>query len=157
MKKTEEIKNLIEEENIDAEIIKHEKSGLTSQDAANATGIPIGNIVKTLLFIDKKEKPVIAICLGDDYVDSKKLSEVAGLKKLKMASPEKLMELLGTKPGGNPPIGFPKNIPVFIDEKVLSRDVVLGSAGSEFTGLKIKSKDILKLSNAKIVKIVKNE
>jgi Cys-tRNA(Pro)/Cys-tRNA(Cys) deacylase len=156
MNKIKEIKNLIKEKNIDVEIIEHEKSGLTSQDAANATGIPIENIVKTLLFIDKKKKPVVVICLGNDYIDSKKLSEIAEIKKPKIATPEELKEILGTIPGGNPPIGIPQKIPVFIDKKVLNKDFVLGSAGSEFTGLKIKPKDILELSNAKIVGVVKN-
>ena len=157
MSKVEKIKNLIKEKNIEAEVIEHKKSGLTSQDAADATGIPIENVIKTLLFIDKKKKTAIVTCLGSDRVDSKKLFEIAELKKPRMANPEELKEILGTEPGGTSPIGLPENVPTFVDAKVLNKDYVLGSAGSEFAGLKINPKEIVKLSNSKIVDITQNE
>ena len=62
--------------------------------------------------------------------------------------------LLGTTPGGTPPICLPQEIPVFIDRGVMKQEFVVGSAGSEFTGLRIRPSDIVKFTNAKIVDIV---
>ena len=54
MSKLEDVKQFIQRNNIQAEIIEHEQSGLTSEDAAQATGVKIEQIIKTLLFIGKK-------------------------------------------------------------------------------------------------------
>jgi len=152
MDKVKEVKKFILENDIKATIIEHERSGLTSEDAAKATGVSIENIIKTLLFMDKKKQPAVVICLGNDRVDSKKLSAF-GLKKPRLAKPEELKQILETKPGETPPIYLPKDIPKFIDKEVMKREIVLGSAGSEFVGIKISPKDIVKFSNVKIVDI----
>ena len=157
MDKVEEVKKFVEENNIDAEIIGHEKSGLTSENAAEAVGVSIENIVKTLLFVGKKKNVAVVTCMGKDRVDSKKLSEVSGLKKPRMARPEEMKKILGTEPGGTPPICLPENVSVFIDERVLEKEFVIGSAGSEFSGLKINPRDIVKFANAKIVDIKGDE
>jgi len=153
MSKSEEVKQFIRENSIQAEIIEHKQSGLTSEAAAEATGIPIENIIKTLLFIDKKKRPIIVICLGNVRVDLKKVSKISGLKKLRFARPDELKELLGTEPGGTPPICLPEEIPKFIDRIVMEKEFVAGSAGTEFTGLKIHPSDTVKFTNAKIVDI----
>jgi len=152
MDKVKEVKKFILENDIKTTIIEHERSGLTSEDAAKATGVPIENIIKTLLFMDKKQQPAVVLCLGNDRVDSKKLSAF-GLKKPRLAKPEELKKTLETKPGETPPICLPKNVPKFIDKEVMKREIVLGSAGSEFVGIKISPKDIVKFSNVKIVDI----
>jgi len=58
-----------------------------------------------------------------------------------------------TKPGGTPPICLPENIPVFVDKEVMKQVFVIGSAGSEFVGIKISPNDILKYSNARVVDV----
>lgn len=153
MKKTDEVKQFIEQNSIQAEIIEHEQSGLTSESAAKATGVKIEQIIKTLLFIGEKKNQVIVICQGNKRVDTKKLSEISGLKKPRLANPQELKEILGTQPGGTPPIGLPENMPIFIDTEVMKQQFVIGSAGTEFIGLKISPSDIVKFTNAKIVNI----
>ena len=153
MNKVKEVKKFISNNNIQASIIEHEQSGLTSEDAAKATGVPTENIIKTLLFIDKKKQPTIVICLGSDRIDQKKLSETSGFKKPRLARPEELKQILETEPGGTPPLRLPEDIPKFIDKEVMKKEFVVGSAGSEFVGIKISPKDIVKFSNFKIVDI----
>ena len=147
---TQTVRKFIKEHNIDAEIIEHEASGLTSKNASDVHGIGLDKIVKTLLFVGKNNENVVVICLGKDRVDIKKI----GLKKSHLATKEELSEILKSEPGGVPPIALPENIKKFLDKNVIGKDFVIGSAGSEFTGLKISPKDILKYSNAQVVNIV---
>ena len=153
MSKLEEVKQFIKENNIQAEIIEHKKSGLTSESASEATGVKIEQIIKTLLFIGKNKDLAIVICQGNKRVDAKKLSEISGLKKSRLATAEELRQLLGAEPGGTPPICLPEDIPKFMDRNVMEQEFVVGSAGTEFTGLKLRPSDIVKFTNAKIVDI----
>ncbi|MBI2971073.1 MAG: YbaK/EbsC family protein [Candidatus Aenigmarchaeota archaeon] len=147
----ETIRNYIREHTIHAEIIEHAASGLKSSDASKALGIDTAHIIKTLLFIGKNTRAVV-VCLGSSMVNIKKLEQL-GVKKPRLATAEELKEILGTAPGGTPPIALPADIPKFIDKKVMEQQFVVGSAGSEFAGLKIDPKDILKVSDYKIVDI----
>ncbi len=150
MTKLEKVKKFIQQNNIKAEMIEHKQSGLTSEDAAKATGVKIEQVIKTLLFIDNKKNLAIVICQGNRRIDTKKLS---GLKKPRLATREELKEILGTQPGGTPPICLPEDIPKFIDKEVMEQEFVVGSAGSEFVGIKISPNDILKYSNARVVDV----
>ncbi len=153
MSKVDQVKQFIEENNLEAEIIEHEESGLTSEQAAEATGVDIEQIIKTLLFMDKKHRPVIVICQGHKRVDMDKVIKFVELKKPRLARPEEIKQLLGTEPGGTPPICLPEDIPVLMDKGVTKQKFVVGSAGTKFTGLKLKPYDIVKFTNAKIVSI----
>lgn len=153
MSKLEEVREFIEKNTLEAEIIEHKNSGLTSKQAAEATGTDIEQIIKTLLFMDKKHRPVIVICQGNKRVDMDKIMKFVELKKPRLARPEEIKELLGTEPGGTPPICLPEDIPVIVDKGVTKQEFVIGSAGTKFTGLKLKPYDIVKSTGAKIVDI----
>lgn len=146
------IRKFIEENHIKAMIIQHEKSGLTSKDASAVNCVNLSDIIKTLLFIGKN-KNVIVICLGSNKISMKKL-ESHGIKKPHIANEIELKKLLDSSPGGVPPIGLPENIEKLLDKRVMEKQIVIGSAGSEFAGLKIAPSDILKYSNAKVADIV---
>jgi Cys-tRNA(Pro) deacylase len=153
LSKLEEVKQFIKKRGLDVEIIEHDESGLTSKQAAEATGVDIEQIIKTLLFMDKKHRPVIVICQGHKRVDMDKVMKFVELKKPRLARTEEIKELLGTEPGGTPPICLPGDIPVLVDKGVTKQEFVVGSAGTKFTGLKLKPYDIVKFSGGKIVDI----
>ena len=56
--------------------------------------------VKNLLLKEEKgDRCVFVICKGDERVDTKKIAELVGCKKLQFAKPEVLMAKLGVEPG----------------------------------------------------------
>ena len=149
---TETVKEFVKRHEIAAERIEHESSGLTSKDASTVHGVELSCIVKTLLFVGKNVN-VVVICLGKDKVDTKKLEKL-GIKRPHLARYEELKEILGAEPGGVPPIALPDHIKKFLDKHVMEKDFVIGSAGSEFSGIRLSPKDILKYSNAELIDIV---
>ncbi len=62
---TQTIREFLAKNNIGAEIIEHHASGLTSKDAANAHGVGLDKIVKTLLFIGKNENVIVILACTD--------------------------------------------------------------------------------------------
>ena len=149
---TQTVREFVRNHKIVAEIIEHKDSGFTSRDASAVHGVELSYIVKTLLFVGKDSNAIV-ICLGKDKVDTKKLEKM-GIKRPHLARREELEEILGAEPGGVPPIALPEGIKKFIDKRVMERDFVIGSAGSEFSGIRLSPRDILKYSNAELIDMV---
>jgi prolyl-tRNA editing enzyme YbaK/EbsC (Cys-tRNA(Pro) deacylase) len=155
--KVKQTVELIKAKNLRAEIIWHlDKTGETTADALRVHKIPSENLLKCLLLIDKQHRPLIVMITGDKRIDFAKLEMLSGLSKLRLARKEEMDEILGKEQGEVAPIGLPEIIPVFIDEKVMSQEFVMGSAGSKFAGLKIIPMDILKCTNARTEDVSEN-
>lgn len=134
VKKTED---LLMELNIDAEIIAHsDVDGTHSDIIAEALDVPLENIIKCLILKSKKGNLIAAVVLGTQKLDMRKLSLLSGLKKLSLASQDSIKKITEHKIGGIPPFAIIQKIDVYVDEAVLQKDFVIGSAGSPHYGLK---------------------
>jgi Cys-tRNA(Pro) deacylase len=102
----------------------------TVDDAALAVGAPAEHILKTLLLL-VDEKPVLALMSGPNRVDLKKVKQVLGAKKTKMASPDFVYGYSGYKIGGVPPVGYPEKIPAVLDEDLFRYETVWAAAGTD--------------------------
>ena len=78
----------------------------TSQQAADNIGCELGQIVKSICFL-VGDQPVMVLASGDQKVDDRKLAEFYSVsrKKVKVATPEQLVEIWGYEPGSVPPFG----------------------------------------------------
>ncbi len=135
---------LMRELGIEGEIIRHEVSGKSSVQASEALGIPLNRILKSLVFTEKG-KYVFVVTTGDRRVDLKKLRLVSGLKRPRMASQGEVSSILGYEFGGVPPFAFHGVMPCYMEEGMLSLDWVIGSAGSEYAGVKLKPTDLVRI------------
>ena len=136
---------LMRELGVEGEILRHEgASGRTSSGAAEALGVPISRVLKTLIFTSKG-KFVAVITRGDRRVNVKALQKVSGLKKPRLARPDEVEALTGFSPGGVPPFAPLGRVPCYVDESVLELDWVIGAAGSEYAGVKFDPSVLVKM------------
>jgi Cys-tRNA(Pro) deacylase len=127
--------------NIEAEFIQLKPSeAATSQSAATALGCPVAQIAKNIVLIGSR--PYLLVISGDMKVDMKKFSEIVG-EKVRLATPDEVLEATGYKVGAVPPFGHLKPLKVYIDVSVKRYDVVFTSGGSDSTLLKISVKTLL--------------
>jgi prolyl-tRNA editing enzyme YbaK/EbsC (Cys-tRNA(Pro) deacylase) len=127
------------------EIIDHPgRSGGTTEQASLALGLDDRFILKVLLF-KSQEEYVATIVTGDKRVDVERLEEVSGIKDLRLARPEDIESLTGFSVGGIPPFVFKDLCTVYVDEEVMKKEFVVGSAGSEFSGVRFSPEELLKL------------
>ena len=126
---------------------------MTAQDAATQLRVPLETIIKSILFIDEKQVPVLAILTGDKRVDRMRLSEVVGVSKIKIATPEVTKILTGFEVGAMPPLGHEKRLMTVIDEKVMNFSKVYGGSGVEKVLMEIDPQDIVRLAAGKVAKI----
>ncbi len=128
------------------EVIPHEgSSGRTSEGAAEALGVPLERIVKTLIFTSEG-RFVAVVARGDRRVNVDALRRVAGFRRRpRLASAGEVEELTGFSPGGLPPFAPTGRMPCYVSASVLEMDWVIGAAGTEFAGVKFDPRELLGL------------
>jgi Cys-tRNA(Pro) deacylase len=119
-------------------------------DAATASGVPLNQIVKSIVFTDQDSRPLMAVVLGDTDVSRHKLEHCSGSKSVRLASDVVAEAITGYPTGGIPPVGHKKKIPVYIDQRVMHQDYVWCGGGARSKLVRLKSSDIHRLTAATI-------
>ena len=101
----------------------------TAQDAANAIGVLVGQIVKSLVFSVDGEI-VMAYVSGANQLDEKKLAAAAGGEKCSRVDADAVREATGFPIGGVPPLGLATQMRIFIDPDLLQYGEVWAAAGT---------------------------
>lgn len=87
----------------------------TAQQAADALGVEVGRIAKSLVFRGRRSgRAVLVIAAGDRRVDEPRLVAALG-EPIERASPDFVREHTGFAIGGVAPLGHPAPLATFID------------------------------------------
>ncbi len=119
----------------------------TAQDAANAIGVAVGQIVKSLVFGVDGEI-VMAYVSGANQLDEKKLAVAAGGTKCSRVDADAVREATGFPIGGVPPFGHTTKLRVFVDPDLLQYDEVWAAAGTWNDVFGIEPNDLVRASGA---------
>jgi Cys-tRNA(Pro) deacylase len=150
-----DLESYLKDKGVNARIIIFDKPTTTVSEAENVLGISCERIIKSMVFIDDKGLPILAIVTGDKKIDMKKLAKECEVKEVRLANPIEVKKFTGYEVGATPPFGFKNPIKTIIDPKVLEFDKVYGGGGAMNALLEINTKDLLKLTNGKIADISK--
>ncbi len=119
----------------------------TAHDAANAIGVAVGQIVKSLVFGVDGEI-VMAYVSGANQLDEKKLATAAGGTKCSRVDANAVREATGFPIGGVPPFGHSTTLRIFIDPDLLQYDEVWAAAGTWNDVFPIAPNDLVRASGA---------
>ena len=119
----------------------------TAADAAAAIGVPVGAIVKTLVFL-VDEEPVVALVSGDNQLDEAKLAKAAGGSAARRPDANTVRDATGFPIGGIPPCGYHLPLPAFVDEDLLRFDEVWAAAGTPHINFSVTPAELLQISGA---------
>jgi Cys-tRNA(Pro) deacylase len=114
---------------LETAIIEFPQSTRTAQEAAEAIGATIGQIVKSLVFLADDE-PVLALVSGANRLDTARLRLALGAARVKMADADAVRAATGYSIGGVPPVGHTQPLPIFLDRDLLQYDLVYAAAGT---------------------------
>ncbi|PJF41307.1 MAG: prolyl-tRNA editing protein, partial [Phototrophicales bacterium] len=119
----------------------------TAQEAADAIGTPLGSIAKSIVF-RIVDQIIVVITAGDHRVSDRKLATLFDVsrKKIKIASAEQCIKIVGYAPGGVPPLGHRTKVPIYIDQTLARFNIVYGAAGSPYTIFPIEFKTLVKIT-----------
>ena len=127
----------------------------TAQDAADAIGVGVGQIVKSLVFgVD--DEIVMALVSGSNQLDEKKLAAAAGGAKCKRVDADAVRAATGFPIGGVPPLGLATQMRIFIDPDLLQYDEVWAAAGTWNDVFAIKPDSLVLSTGGLIVDLKRN-
>lgn len=113
---------------VDAQVVRLQESARTAQQAAEALGVALGSIVKSLLFLADGE-PVLILVAGDRRADTARMKAKLGARQVTMADAERVRDVTGFSVGGVPPVGHRRRLPTWIDSSLARFDTVYAAAG----------------------------
>jgi prolyl-tRNA editing enzyme YbaK/EbsC (Cys-tRNA(Pro) deacylase) len=132
---------------VDAEIREFSESTRTAIDAANALGVPVGAIVKSLVFA-ADGAPVLVLASGDHQVDTTKVAHVLSAAHVGRADADLVRDATGFAIGGVAPVGHPHPLRTVIDTHLGSFDVIWAAAGTPKTVFATTYDELSRLTGA---------
>jgi Uncharacterized conserved protein len=139
---------------IKIDILNLDVSTKTSQEAADAVGCDIEQIAKSIVFFESIQNKLVQIFVsGPNKVNLESFQNQTNLR-IEKADAEYVRESTGFAIGGVAPLGH-KNRPLyFIDETLIDFHEVWCAAGTPSSLFKLKTEDLLKATEAKILNII---
>ena len=130
-----------------------EKGG--TEVAARALGVDEHLTVKTLVMEDEKKSPLIILMHGDREVSTRELARVLGAKSITPCSSEMALKHTGYRVGGISPFGTKKQLPVYIEETILSLPRIFINAGRRGLLCEMSPKDMVRVLNPITVRVAR--
>ena len=109
---------------LDVDVQELDASTRTAEEAAAAAGCELGQIVKSLVFVDASG-PVLVLCAGDRRVDTALVGD-----DVRRATPDEVREATGFAIGGVPPLGHDAPVRTVVDESLRRFATVWCAAGT---------------------------
>lgn len=145
MEALERVKEYLNSQPYNLKVIEFDMSTHTSELAAAALGVEVGQIAKSLLFMSNSG-PFMVVTCGDRRVQQKKIKESLGCKP-RFANSEEVSEVTGFNPGGVCPFALKTSIPVYLDASLRNYPVVYAAAGSSNTAVPITFEQLADITN----------
>ncbi|MBI5036079.1 hypothetical protein HZC09_01930 [Candidatus Micrarchaeota archaeon] len=143
----EKMEGILKEAGVTFEVMEHE-AVRTSAEASKARGTKDSEGVKALVVKFKrkdKEFFVVINVPADRKMHWKKAERVLQAQEVMFATPEEVFENTGCEPGGVPPFGHLKKLPLLVDNKVFEEENSAFNAGLTTKSIKLKSRDLKKV------------
>jgi Cys-tRNA(Pro)/Cys-tRNA(Cys) deacylase len=133
---------------------EHDDEHLDAATVARLVGVPVEQVYKTLVVLPASggTKPSLVMISADRQLDLKKFAASIGQKKMVMATHAAAEKLTGLKVGGIGALALThKHWDVYLDKTAESLDQINVSAGQRGINLRLAVRDIIRVTEAKIV------
>jgi Cys-tRNA(Pro) deacylase len=132
----------LDELNIPHRVFKHEKPLLSFEQAAAERSQRPEQIVRSILFQIRPEEFVMVLVAGPEQVDWRKLRQLVGRSRVRMATEEEVQDVTGYRVGTVSPFGLRNPVKVLIDESVLREEEISTGSGARQMAIIMKSGDL---------------
>lgn len=124
----------------------------TAQQAADAVGCEVGQIVKSLVFV-ADDQPVLVLTSGANRVDTARLAAELGAAEVRKADADEVRAATGYSIGGTPPIGHDTRLVTVLDPHLLTYEVVWAAAGTPHDVFAIDAEQLLEVTAPRVADV----
>jgi prolyl-tRNA editing enzyme YbaK/EbsC (Cys-tRNA(Pro) deacylase) len=124
----------------------------TAQEAADALGVPVGAIAKSLVFRAASGAAVMVVAAGDRRVDEAKVGAALG-EPIGRADAAFVRETTGYAIGGIPPLGHSTPLVLFVDASLARFPAVWAAGGTPHAVFPIAPAALSALPGARTVDV----
>jgi prolyl-tRNA editing enzyme YbaK/EbsC (Cys-tRNA(Pro) deacylase) len=135
------------------EILELKASTRTAQEAAQAVGCQVAQIVKSLIFKGAHSgEPILILASGSNRVNEKKVGEIIG-EPIGKADADFVKEKTGFSIGGVPPLAHRERLRTYIDETLLGHPCLWAAAGTPNAVFRLTPSDLLRITEGRVISI----
>ena len=117
-------------------------------------GYPLDHSANTIIVASKKEPRRFAACVvrADTRLDvNRAVRERIGVSRLSFAKPEETTHLTGMAIGGVTVLALPRDLPIYVDRRLMELDYVLLGSGDRSAKIKVSPELFRRLAKVEIV------
>jgi prolyl-tRNA editing enzyme YbaK/EbsC (Cys-tRNA(Pro) deacylase) len=149
----ERVQHALAAAGLDSAVVELAVAARTSQQAADALGIEVGQIAKSLIFrAVPSGRAVLVIAAGDRRVDEARIGALVG-ETIERAPPEFVREHSGFAIGGVAPLAHPAPLTTLIDEHLLKWDRIWAAAGHPHTVFPLAPPDLVRITGGRVISV----
>jgi Cys-tRNA(Pro)/Cys-tRNA(Cys) deacylase len=144
------LKAYIREHGIDARHMSFNQSTHSVEEATRAVGAEPEDFVKSICMVTGDSSLVVAIVKGEDRASTIRVSKALGIKDVRIAKPDEVLEKTGYPVGGTPAFGYTATF--LMDPRVMEMERVYSGGGSDTSLIYMSTVEMLKANNGKVVR-----
>jgi prolyl-tRNA editing enzyme YbaK/EbsC (Cys-tRNA(Pro) deacylase) len=135
------------------QVIELSDSTRTAQEAAQAIGCRVEQIVKSLVFRGRQTgRPVLVLASGPNRVNEKRVGQLLG-EPIERADADFVRAHTGFVIGGIPPLGLAEPLISLIDEDLLGYDALWAAAGTPHAVFRLTAADLQRINGGTVTAI----
>jgi prolyl-tRNA editing enzyme YbaK/EbsC (Cys-tRNA(Pro) deacylase) len=134
-------------------IVTFEGSTKTAALAAEAMHCQLGQIVKSLVFLDEAGEAVLALVAGDRRGDAEAISGQIAVTGVSLADAQAVRAATGYAIGGVSPLDLPPGLRVLVDDSLTRFDEVYTAAGTPNSMARLTVEQLIEVSSGRVARI----
>jgi Cys-tRNA(Pro)/Cys-tRNA(Cys) deacylase len=144
----------LDSEGVSYDVIGFPETIHSAQDVAEYVGVAMSDVYKTLVLMTANNTPILVMIPANHDLQVKRLAQVIGDKKLRMATHKEAEAVTGLKVGGISALALRhRRFPVYLAHTAANLDRLLVSAGQRGVDLRLKVTDLMRVTRATLVDV----
>ncbi len=150
-KSAQSVQDALFKQGLTAKVVELPASTRTAEEAAQAIGCQVAQIVKSLIFRTKhSNRPILVLASGVNRVNEKTITTHVGEEIVK-ADADFTRTATGFAIGGIPPIGHTQPIETYIDQDLLQYPEIWAAAGTPHAVFSLDSAALPELTKGIVI------
>ncbi|HEX2182138.1 MAG TPA: YbaK/EbsC family protein [Rubrobacteraceae bacterium] len=147
------VREALEEQGCQPEVVELERTARSAAEAADALGVRVEQIVKSLVFRGTRTgSPVLVLAGGANRVDEDRVSDLVS-EPVGMADAAYVRAKTGFSIGGVPPVGHAEQPVTLVDEDLLEERQVWAAAGHTHVVFGLEPVELVRITGGRVAEV----